>query len=209
MMSSSIRVFVLDDDPVYLVIIEKILRSEGYAIEVFERSEALLDRVTPNDRGCVVMDLQVPGLNGLELQRALAERGAYLPVVFVSGCADISDAVLAMKQGAVDFLTKPVEPTALRARVMQAIQQDAATSAVRAARARARASLEALSPREREACRWFARGYGLKQIADELGVRDSTAHTHRERGMQKLKLQTMAELIELLRLADAPPDAPR
>lgn len=208
-MSSSIRIFVVDDDPVYLVIIEEILRSEGYAIEAFERSEALLDRVNPNDRGCVVMDLQMPGLNGLELQRALAERGVYLPVVFVSGSADIPDAVLAMKQGAVDFLKKPVEPTALRAMVAQAIQQDTAAAAVRAARARARANLEALSPREREACRWFAKGYGVKQIAAELGVNDSTAHTHRERGMQKLKLQTVAELIELFRLADEHPDAIR
>lgn len=204
-MSSSNRVFVVDDDPVYLVIIEEILRSAGYRLEVFERSEALLDRLTPDDRGCVVMDLQMPGLNGLELQRALVGRGAYLPVVFVSGSADIPDAVLAMKQGAVDFLKKPVDPDALRSMVAHAIQQDAAAAAVRAARARARASLERLSSREREACRWFAKGYGVKQIAAELGVHDSTAHTHRERGMQKLKLQTIAELIDLFRLVDENP----
>lgn len=210
------RVFLVDDDPVQLLILDGILRPEGYAIEAFERPEALLDRlgrlgrlgsVAPEDRGCVVMDLQMPGCNGLVLQRALAERGTDLPVVFVSGSADIPDAVAAMKQGAVDFLKKPVEPEALRRMVAQAIQKDAATAAKRAARERARASLSALSPREREALRLFAKGLAVKQIAAELGIHDSTAHAHRVRGMQKLGVGTVAELIELLRVAGEEPDA--
>lgn len=206
-MTGQVRVFLVDDDPVYLVILGETLGQEGYTIEVFERPEALLERVTPDDRGCVVMDLQMPGLDGLALQRALTERGVLLPVVFVSGSADIPDAVAAMKQGAVDFLKKPVKPEALVAMVAQAIQKDTAAAAERAAQRRAQASFSALSPRERDACRLFAKGLGVKQIAAELGIHDSTAHVHRVRGMQKLKVGTVAELIELFRAADEEPGA--
>ena len=100
-MAAPACVFVVDDDPVQLLILEATLRTAGHMVEVFDRPEALLDRLSPDDRGCVVMDLQMPGLNGLALQQALAGRGADLPVLFVSGSADIPDAVAAMKGAAI------------------------------------------------------------------------------------------------------------
>ncbi len=195
------RVFIVDDDAVQILFLDRILRTAGHVIETFTRPEALLERVSPADRGCVVMDFQMPGLNGLELQKALAERGAHLPVVFVSGSAGIPDAVAAMKQGALDFLKKPVEPRELLDLVAQAIRKDAAAAARRAAQARARASWTAISERERDVCRLFARGLIMKQIAADLGITDGTAHVHRLRGMQKLGVGSVTELIDLLRMA--------
>lgn len=203
-MSGAARVFIVDDDPLHLLILDGILRAAGYTTELFEQPEALLTRVNPQEHGCIVMDLQMPGYSGLELQKVLADRGVNLPVVFVSGSADIPDAVAAMKQGALDFLTKPVQPAALLAMVAQAVKQDAHNAVERAERTRARARWENLSARERDVCLLFAKGLVVKQIAAALGIHESTAHSHRVRGMQKLAMETVAELIELLRLADEP-----
>jgi FixJ family two-component response regulator len=199
------RVFIVDDDQLHLLIIDGILRAAGYATEVFDRPEALLARLSAEDRGCVVMDLQMPGLNGLALQKALAERGAHLPILFVSGRADIADAVAAMKQGALDFLKKPVAPDVLRAMIAEAFNKDAAATAVRSIRSRAWERWATLSERERDVCRLFAKGLVTKQIAAQLGIHDSTAHAYRVRGMQKLAVGTIVELVELLRATGEEP----
>lgn len=196
------RVFLVDDDPVHVLILDGILRVVGYKTETFGHPELLLARLSPADRGCVVMDLQLPSLSGLALQRVLRERGVHLPVVFVSGTGDIPDAVAAMKQGALDFLKKPVSPEALRAMVAQAVERDAAAAALRATKAQALATWAMLSQRERDVCRLFAKGLLTKQIASALSIHESTAQIHRVRGMQKLGLETIAELIDLLRLLD-------
>lgn len=195
------RVFVVDDSPTHLLILEGILRAAGYTVEAFDRPEALLARLSPASRGCVVMDLQMPGLDGLALQKAFSDRGVLLPVIFVSGSAGVPEAVLAMKQGAVDFLTKPVDPAALAALVASAMAKDAAAREDRAAEERARASWAELSARERDVCRLSARGLMIKQIAAELGVTESTAQAHRARGMAKLSVGKVVDLIEVLRLA--------
>lgn len=198
MTAASPRVFLVDDDPFQLHYLGGILRTAGHPVEAFDRPEALLARLSTEDRGCVVLDLQMPGLDGLALQRAFLERGIRLPLIFVSGQADVPAAVAAMKQGAVDFLSKPVDPEALRAVAARAIERDAAAAAERAACEQARAHWAELSPRERDVCRLLARGLLNKQIAAELHIAESTVQAHRGRALQKLQVSTAAALIRIM-----------
>jgi FixJ family two-component response regulator len=202
-MSASASIFLVDDDPFQLHFLGGILRTAGHDVEAFGHPERLLARLTPGDRGCVVLDLQMPGLNGLELQRALAARGVLLPLIFVSGHSDVPSAVAAMKGGALDFLPKPVEPGCLRDVVARALQRDTEATAERAARAVAQARWTALSAREQEVCRHFARGLLNKQIAAELNITESTAQAQRARALQKLQVSSAAELGHLLTQAGA------
>lgn len=114
------KVFVVDDDPVLLLTLQAVLRAAGYTVEVFDCAAALLARVSARDQGCVVLDLKMPNIDGLELQRALGAAGIAMPLIFVSGRAAVPEAVTAMKRGAVDFLAKPVEPDELLAVVARA-----------------------------------------------------------------------------------------
>lgn len=191
-------VFWVDDDPVMLFLWGDILRSAGHRVEVFEHAEALMKRLSPKDRGCVVLDLRMPGLNGLELQRALLTLGVTLPLIFVSGSADVPSAVTAMKGGAVDFLSKPLNARELCEVVERALQKDAEITKERSRRAQARALWSGLSPRERDVCRLLARGLADKQIAAELGTAPPTVQAQRTKAMQKLHVSSAAEMVRLL-----------
>jgi FixJ family two-component response regulator len=191
-------VFLVDDEPIMLVLWGGMLRAAGYRIEAFEQPEALLKRLSPTDRGCVVVDLRMPGLNGLELQRALLAQGVTLPLIFVSGSADVPSAVTAMKGGAIDFLAKPVTAPELCAAVDRAMEQDREFSRERAERARTRALWSALTPREQDVCRLLTKGFGDKQIAAELGTATTTVQAQRTRAMQKLQASSVAEVIQLM-----------
>ena len=191
-------VFLVDDDAVQLLFLGAILRTAGHRVEVFEQPEALLARLSGRDRGCVVLDLQMPGLNGLELQRALFERGVAMPLLFVSGRADVPAAVAAMKQGAVDFLSKPVEPKELCAVVARALRKDTEIAAERSAIDLARSRWAGLSTRERDVCRLFARGLLNKQIAASLGTLEGTVQVQRARALQKLQVSSQAEVMRLM-----------
>jgi FixJ family two-component response regulator len=198
MIREATNVFLVDDDAVQLLFLGAILRTAGHRIEPFEQPEALLSRLTPADRGCVVLDLQMPGLNGLELQRALFDHGVALPLVFVSGSADMRAAVSAMKQGAVDFLSKPVDPRELCVVVARALRQDEELTPERAERDVARSRWAELSPREREVCRLYARGLLNKQIAATLGSVESTVQVQRARAMQKLQVSSLPEVMRVI-----------
>lgn len=191
-------VFLVDDDPVMLVLWSGILQGAGHRVESFEQPEALLRRLSPKDRGCVLVDLRMPRINGLELQRALVDRGITLPLIFVSAYADVRSTVTAIKLGAVDFLAKPITPTDLRSAVDRALEQDREISRDRAERTQARALWGALTPREREICRLFGAGMTDTQIASELGTTVSMVQTQRTGAMQKLLTTTVAEMIQLL-----------
>lgn len=202
-MNAAERVYVVDDDPFQLCLLSGMLRAAGHSVEVFEQPERLLAHLTPRDRGCIVLDLQMPGLTGLDLQGALTARDLRVPIVFVSGLADIPSVVRAMKAGALDFLTKPVSENALLDAVARATARDRAFAAERASRADARARWASLSARERDVCRLFARGMLNKQIGAELNITESTAQAHRARALQKLRVSTATEAAELLaRLGD-------
>lgn len=198
MIARPATVFVVDDDQFMRRFLQKVLSLAGHAVETFERGEPLLSRVTAADRGCIVLDLKLPGLDGLELHRALHERGSSLPAVFVSSHARVPEAVTAMKQGALDFLTKPVNPAELVRVINGALRVDAKAAAEREAREQARTCWELLTRREQEVCLLVKTGLLDKQVAAELGVSVATAQARRSAAFRRLRLGSLVELIRLL-----------
>ncbi|WP_437940541.1 response regulator transcription factor [Sorangium sp. So ce341] len=198
MLAISPTVFVVDDDPSVLRALERLLRSAGYAVEGHASPEAFLERAPSERPGCVVVDLRMPGLGGLELQDELSRQGCPLPVVFLTGHGDVSSSVRAMKAGAIDFLTKPCDDTDLLAAVERAIARDAGARAARGEQQALRTRFEALTPREREVCLRVAQGLLNKQIAEELGAAEKTIKVHRGRVMEKLGVESVAELVRLV-----------
>jgi FixJ family two-component response regulator len=181
-------VFLVDDDAAVLKALARVLRAEGWAVETFESAEAFLARPESVTRGCLVLDVSMPGLDGLALQQRLAGVGRTLPIVFVTGHGDIPTSVRAIKAGAADFLTKPVDADALIAAIRIAIAQDAATAALRE-------RLATLTEREREVLSGVVAGKLNKQIAGDLGIVEQTVKFHRARIMERMHAKTVAELI--------------
>ena len=142
--------FLVDDDPAILKALSRVLRGQGWTVRTFESAEAFLARTEPAETGCLVLDVTMPGLDGLELQRRLAAAGESMPIVFVTGNGDIPMSVRAIKAGAVDFLTKPVSAEALLGAVRSALARDAAERPARAELAAHRERLASLTTRERE-----------------------------------------------------------
>lgn len=209
-------VFLVDDDPGVSRALSRVLREEGWNVETFDSAEAFLGRCRPDEQGCVVLDVTMPGLDGLELQRRLAEAGQSLPIVFVTGHGDISMTVQAIKAGAADFLTKPVEAHVLVSAIRTAIQNDAAKQQMRAATAQIRQRFDTLTPREREVLAALVEGRLNKQIAADFGVVEQTIKFHRARIMERMQAKTVAQLMHIAaRLGigvtastDSPPDVP-
>jgi FixJ family two-component response regulator len=186
-------VHVVDDDPSFLRAIARRLEAAGFEVARFESAEAFLSRQI-HSPGCAVLDLRMPGQGGLELQEAILREQDPLPVIFLTGQADVPSSVRAMKQGAIDFLTKPVSGEELAAAVRRAIELDASA---RAGRRRLRESMAAygsLTPRERQVFSLVARGSLNKQIAAELGTSERTVKAHRARVMEKMGASSVADL---------------
>ncbi|WP_437627223.1 response regulator transcription factor [Sorangium sp. So ce1151] len=191
-------VFVVDDDPSVLRALERLLRAAGHAVEAYASPGAFLERAPSERPGCAVVDLRMPGLDGTELQEELSRRGCPLPIVFLTGHGDVPSSVRAMKAGAIDFLTKPCDDTDLLAAVARAIERDARARATLGEQQALRTRFEALTPREREVCLRVAQGLLNKQIADELGAAEKTIKVHRGRVMEKLGVESVAELVRLV-----------
>jgi len=191
-------VFVVDDDPSVLRSLERMFQVEGYVVESFAHPRHLLARGPGQRPGCVVMDLRMPELNGLELQEALRREGWKQPIVFISGHGDVPVAVQAMKAGAVDFLPKPFSTEDLLAAVERALAQDRAARAVEEEREALRARFSTLSPRERQVCELVTQGLLNKQIAAMLGTAEQTVRLQRSRVMEKLAVDSVAELVRLM-----------
>ena len=200
-MSDAISIFIVDDDPAVLKAQSRTLREEGWRVETFESAEAFLARPGGIVQGCLVLDVTMPGLDGLELQRRLVEKGRSLPIVFVSGHGDIPMTVRAMKAGATDFLTKPVPSQVLIAAVRRAIDEDAVKRQTQAVTDALRERLDALTPRERQILEALAAGKLNKQIAADLGVVEQTVKFHRARIMERMQAKTTAELMHIAALA--------
>ena len=191
------KIFIVDDDPAVLKAQARVLREEGWSVETFESAEAFLARQGGTAEGCLVLDVTMPGLDGFELQRRLAESRRSLPIVFVTGYGDIPMSVRAIKAGATDFLTKPVHSDALIAAVRDAILQDASTRHARADMEALQHRLDSLTPREREVLAALAAGRLNKQIAADLGVVEQTVKFHRARIMERMQAKTVAELMHI------------
>ncbi len=190
-------VFVVDDDPSVRKSLSRLLKSHGLAVEAFSSAGEFLGRDHYDGPGCLVVDLRMPGLNGLDLQKQLAPARYNLPIVFITGHGDIPASVTAMKAGAVDFLTKPFNDTELLAAVKQALEKDKAARAARAEANDIQKKVERLTPRELEVMKLIVRGYMNKQAAADLGISIKTVKIHRARVMEKMQVRSLAELVHL------------
>lgn len=196
-------VFVVDDDASVLMAMKRLVLVNGFEAQAFTSPVEFLEAHDPAVPGCVVVDLAMPGLDGLELQRALNERDPARPIVFLTAHGDIPASVQAMKAGAVDFLTKPIDEEVLLSAIAAAIERNAAAREQQAERDALRTLFATLTPRE---CQVFAQvvaGRLNKQIAADLGVAEKTVKVHRARVMQKMKVRSLADLVKISTRLDA------
>jgi FixJ family two-component response regulator len=190
-------VFIVDDDPAVLKGLSRLLRSARLNVATCGSPQEFLEQHDPRAPGCLVLDVAMPGLNGLELQAALTEKGSAVPIIFLTGHGDIPMSVQAMKRGAVDFLTKPVDDGDLLRAIRAAIEKDRVARQARAELDEIHQRLATLTPREREVMEHVIAGQLNKQTAADLGTVEKTIKVHRARVMEKMKVQSVAELVRL------------
>jgi two-component system response regulator FixJ len=189
-------VHLVDDDDGVRDSMQFLLESEGFAVRAYPGAQALLDAALP-PAGCVVIDLHMPGIDGLQLQGMLNACGCALPVVVMTGFAEVSSAVRAMKAGAVDFLEKPCEPAEILAVVRQSLEQNRQALESAATAADAERRIAGLTPREQEVMTLLTAGNSTKEIARVLGASPRTIDVHRARVFQKLRVDSLPELVRL------------
>lgn len=190
-------VHVVDDDPAVRDSLRMLVETTGYRCATYESAEAFLERESPAGPGCALIDVRMPGMDGLALQKALKERGSTLPIVFLTGFADVASAVQAMKEGAVDFVEKPCARDVLLATVERALAIAAKTGHAAAEATRARALMESLTPREHDVLRLMVAGKPNKVMAYDLQISPRTVEIHRARVMEKLEAQSLSEAIRV------------
>jgi RNA polymerase sigma factor (sigma-70 family) len=190
-------IHVVDDDAAYRVAVARLLEASGYRVALYASAVQLLETAPPVEAGCILLDIQMEGLNGLELQERLAAAGNRLPIVFLTGHADVPSSVRAIKAGAEDFLTKPAAKEVLLAAVQRALARYRAAAENDEKIDALRARLAKLTRREREVLDLVVRGKLNKQIAYELGTTERTIKAHRHQVMEKMKVQSLAELVSI------------
>jgi len=198
-------VFVIDDDASIRKSLSRLLRSAGYTSETFSSSEEFLRREHFDGVGCILLDVKMPGLSGMDLQEELNKADYHMPIVFVTGHGDIPMTVEAMKKGAVDFLTKPFDDEELLQALRAAIEKDRNARAEHTEVHEMHRLIELLTPRENEILRYVVTGMLNKQIAVELGIAEKTVKVHRGRVMEKLGVDSVAELVRLAEKAGINP----
>jgi FixJ family two-component response regulator len=191
-------VFVLDDDESIVAAVCRLLKAEGFRTRGWTSARKFLAEHDPGAPGCLLTDLSMPEMNGLELQRTLTAAGCERPVVFITGKGDMTTTVEGMRAGALTFLPKPIQGVELVAAVREALAADAAMRASRATRQRTLALLDSLTRRERQVVELIVQGLPSKQIAAQLGIAENTVKVHRDRLMHKMQVRSVAALINLL-----------
>jgi RNA polymerase sigma factor (sigma-70 family) len=203
-MNSVPTVFVLDDDESFVRALDRLLRAEGFETRTWTSAKVFLEEHDASTPGCLVTDLIMPEMSGLDLQRHLLAQGCVRPIVFITGRGDMSTAVEGMRAGAVIFLPKPVSRGALVSALREAMAKDASARVMNAERQRVRDLLDSLTPRERQVLDLVARGLLNKQIAGELGTAEKTIKVHRGRLMHKMQVKSAAALVQLLSHGELP-----
>ena len=190
-------VFVVDDDPIVCTSMKRLIRTLGLEVQTFNTAQEFLRAKRPNAPGCLVLDVRLPDLSGLDLQQELAKARIDLPIIFVTGHADIPMSVRAMKAGAVEFLTKPFREQDLLEAIQHGIAQDRETRERRAAISELQQRLDSLTPREHEVFPLVVSGLPNKQIADQLGASEKTIKVHRGQMMRKMEAESLADLVRM------------
>jgi FixJ family two-component response regulator len=190
-------VYVVDDDPSVRVALERLLKSVGLTVKPFASAREFLDQATPEWSGCLIVDLRMPGMGGLDLQDQLSARQVSLPVIFLTGYGTVPASVRAMKSGAVDFLEKPVDDQTLLDAVHKALERDRGARRNQVEMQALHQRLAALTPREYEVLTFIISGRLNKQAAAALGTTEKTIKVHRARIMEKLQCASLAELVRL------------
>jgi FixJ family two-component response regulator len=190
-------VFVVDDDASVRDAVKKLITSVGLRVETFGAAREFLNRKLPDAPACLVLDVRLPDLGGLEFQRALAEANIHIPIIFITGHADVPMTVSAMKAGAVEFLTKPFRGQELLGAIQEAIAKDRLARTERAQMKELRARYDSLTVREKEVLRLVVSGLLNKQIGAELGTSELTIKTHRGHVMQKMGAESLADLVRM------------
>lgn len=191
-------VYLVDDDPAVRGGLRLLLQSDGWTVRDFASGEAFLAELAADTPGCLITDLQMPDMDGLQLQQTLAQAGHHLPVIVLTGHGNVSSAVRAMKGGALEFIEKPVDDNALLEAVADAVRRDRGRLASLQAHQDVAERLGQLTARENEVIREVAAGKANKVIAAELGISERTVELHRARGMKKLGCRSVADLVQLL-----------
>jgi len=190
-------VYVVDDDPSIRDALDSLIRSVGFRTQTFASAQDFLKGARPDAPGCLVLDVRLPGLSGLDLQRELARVDIRIPIIFITGHGDIPMSVSAMKAGAVEFLTKPFRDQDLLDAIQAAVERDRASQEGRAELAELRGRYRSLTPREREVMQHVVSGLLNKQIAGELGTSEVTVKLHRGQAMQKMRAASLADLVRM------------
>lgn len=198
MSNTTPTVFLIDDEAPVRRAVSRLLRAENFAVDAYASSEEFLKEADFKCPGCLLLDMAMPGLSGLDLQRELAARDCHLPIIFLTGRADVPMTVKAMKHGAADFLTKPVEDAVLLTAIRNALEKDRIERKRRLETADVRACLATLTPREREVLDQIVLGRLNKQVAADLGAAEKTIKVHRARVMEKMQVGSIAELARLI-----------
>jgi two-component system response regulator FixJ len=190
-------VFLVDDDHAVRDALELLLESAGLRTVSYSSAAAFLEGFEKNRRGCLVLDIRMPGMSGMELQAALAEKSVNIPIIFLTGHGNVSMSAKAFRSGAIDFMEKPFNENVLLERIQEAIQLDQSNQAVATRRVDANTRLASLTPREREVMLLIVAGNANKEIATKLNLSTRTIETHRGRILEKTGAQSLADLIEL------------
>jgi FixJ family two-component response regulator len=190
-------VFVIDDDASIREALKSLIRSVGLSVETFASAQDFLQRPRPDIPGCLILDVRMPGLSGLDLQRDLTEANIHLPIIFITGHGDIPMSVRAMKAGAVEFLTKPFRDQDLLDAIQQALERDRLARSQRADNAELLNRYHSLTPRETEVFGLVVKGLLNKQIALQLGTSEITVKLHRRQVMEKMHADSLADLVRM------------
>ncbi|HKO30822.1 MAG TPA: response regulator transcription factor [Nitrospiraceae bacterium] len=205
MKEAEATVFVIDDDESIREALKDLIESVGLHVEAFTSAQQFLQSQRADAPGCLVLDVRLPGLSGLDLQRQLAAANIHTPIIFVTGHADISMTVRAMKGGAVEFLTKPFRDQELLDAIRQALDRDRVERAEQTEIAELRTRFDSLTPRESQVLRLVITGLLNKQIAARLGTSEITIKQHRHQVMQKMQAESLADLVRMAQKLGIPP----